>query len=57
MKLIKVAIELFIDQPELFDPVVDKDRIASYLNNKLYMDPEFFGEFMAENIVGVEDWE
>lgn len=58
MKLIKVAIELVIDDEDrLFNPIIDKDSIAGYLNNKLYTDPEFFGEFGPENIVGVEEFE
>jgi hypothetical protein len=28
----------------------DKEAIANYLNNKLYNDPEFFGDFGPENI-------
>jgi hypothetical protein len=57
MKVVKVQIELVIDdRADLFNPTVDKDNIANYLNNKLYTDPEFFGEFGPENIVGVEDW-
>jgi hypothetical protein len=35
----------------------DKDAIADYLNNKLYMDPEFFGEFGPENIIDVKECE
>lgn len=59
MKLIKVAIELIIDDDtcQLSDGVYNKDCICSYLNSKLYTDPEFFGEFMSENIVEVVDWE
>lgn len=58
MKLVKVAIELVIDDEDrLFSPFIDKDGIASYLNNKLYTDPEFFGEFGPENIIGVEEFE
>lgn len=58
MKLVKVAIELVIDnENRLFDPIIDKDAISSYLNNKLYTDPEWFGEFGPENIVGVENWD
>jgi hypothetical protein len=53
MKLIKINLELFIDD----DLDYDKDRIANYLNNKLYTDPEFFGEFMAENIMEIKEWE
>ena len=54
MKLIKVEIELVIDD-DLSD--MTKDGIASYLNNKLYNDPEFFGEFGSENITSVENFE
>jgi hypothetical protein len=53
MKIIKVQIELGIDD----DISTDKDSIASYLNNKLYMDPEFFGEFGPENIIEVREFE
>jgi hypothetical protein len=45
MKLIKISMELVID-----DDIEDKDTIANYLNNKLYEDPEFFGDFGPENI-------
>lgn len=50
MKLIKVSIELGVDDDSLSN---NRDDIATYLNNKLYMDPEFFGEFGPENIVEV----
>jgi hypothetical protein len=45
MKLIKISMELVID-----DDIEDKDTIATYLNKKLYEDPEFFGDFGTENI-------
>jgi hypothetical protein len=45
MKLIKISMELVIDEN-----MTDLDSIASYLNNKLYEDPEFFGDFGPENI-------
>jgi hypothetical protein len=59
MKLVKIAMELGIDDEDTimnssnssFDSY--KDKIANYLNNKLYMDPEFFGEFGPENIVEI----
>lgn len=64
MKLVKIQIELVIDENDnfllpgetingVFTPMYDLDKIADYLNNKLYMDPEFFGEFGPENIVNV----
>ena len=38
--------ELVID-----DEISDNyDSIANYLNDKLYTDPEFFGDFGPENI-------
>lgn len=66
MKLIKITMELGVDEDEnfylpeeckggLFTPRFDHDKIANYLNNKLHMDPEFFGEFGPENIVEVRE--
>jgi hypothetical protein len=73
MKIIKVQIELGIDEeedfykpgekelqnfyPGLFTPVFDNEKIATYLNNKLYTDPEFFGDFGPENIIEVREFE
>jgi len=51
MKLIKISMELGIDD-KLAN---DKDAIANYLNDKLYMDPEFFGEFGPENIESIAE--
>jgi hypothetical protein len=49
MKLVTISMELIID-----DDVSDtNDAIADYLNDKLYRDPEFFGDFGPENISGV----
>jgi hypothetical protein len=31
--------------------------MALYLNDKLYNDPEFFGDFGPENIMEVKDFE
>ena len=53
MKLVKITMELGIDD-ELAN---DKDAVANYLNNMLYTDPEFFGEFGPENIVKVTEWD
>ena len=52
MKLIKITMELIID-----DDITDPEKIADYLNNKLYTDPEFFGEFGPENIESVGEFE
>lgn len=35
----------------------DKNKVVDYLNNKLYNDPEFFGDFGPENIVSIKDIE
>lgn len=35
----------------------DKIKIVDYLNDKLYTDPEFFGDFGPENIVTVKEIE
>lgn len=56
MKLVKVQIELVIDDPNVCPTVINKDEIAEYLNSKLYTDPEFFGDFGPENIVFVTDF-
>jgi hypothetical protein len=53
MKIVKVSIELVVDN----DLEHDKNRIANYLNNKLYTDPEWFGDFGPENIIEVKDFE
>jgi len=63
MKLIKISMELGIDDEDfLLDKSTDgnyydKDKIATYLNNKLYMDPEFFGDFGPENIESITELE
>lgn len=44
--------ELVIDD-ELSD---NYDTIANYLNDKLYTDPEFFGDFGPENIESVKEF-
>ena len=33
---------------------INKNDIISYLNKKLYEDPEFFGEFGPENILKID---
>ena len=47
MKIITVSMELVIT-----DDIKDS-FIPDYLNDKLYTDPEFFGDFGPENISGV----
>ena len=51
MKLVKISMELVID-----DEIGDcYEMIADYLNDKLYTDPEFFGDFGPENIDTVKE--
>lgn len=52
MKIVTIKMDLVIDED-----LVDPNDIASYLNNKLYTDPEFFGDFGSENIdqINLED--
>jgi hypothetical protein len=68
MKIVKVSIELVIDEDDKFllpsrtidgnvVQMYDLDEISNYLNDKLYNDPEFFGDFGPENIVEVKDFE
>lgn len=33
----------------------DLEKIADYLNHKLYKDPEFFGDFGPENIMEINE--
>jgi hypothetical protein len=59
MKIVKISMELVIDDLDCLNDVTtdgnyyDKDKIAEYLNNKLYTDPEFFGVFTKERIIDV----
>jgi hypothetical protein len=50
MKVINITMELVID-----DDITNLDKIADYLNNKLYTDPEFFGDFGPENIESIDN--
>ena len=57
-KLVKVQIELIVDSnTPMFDPCTNIDRVCEYLTDKLYTDPEFYGEFGPENIISVEDYD
>ena len=53
MKVLTVSIDLVVDH----DCGNDKHLMALFLNDKLYNDPEFFGDFGPENIVEVKDFE
>jgi hypothetical protein len=60
MKIVKVSIELVIDDTDMLTHtgyLADSyDTIANYLNDKLYNDPEFFGDFGPENIESVKEF-
>jgi len=51
MKIVTINMELVIDE-DLKDSF-----IPQYLNDKLNVDPEFFGEFTDENIVEIKDFD
>jgi len=51
IRVVTIQMELAIPTSDC--NCLDRDDIANYLNNKLYEDPEFFGEFGSENIVKV----
>jgi len=50
MKIVTVSIELVIDDD------IKNSFIPEYLNDKLNVDPEFFGEFTDENIIDIKDF-
>ena len=50
MKIVTIKMELVIDED-----ITNLDKIADYLNNKLYTDPEFFGDFGPENIESIKE--
>lgn len=52
MKIIKISIDLGVEDTDIVvnGRKISLDNIAQYLNDKLYMDPEFFGAFAQENI-------
>jgi len=51
MKIVTINMELVIDD----DLENDYGLISQYLTDKLYKDPEFFGDFGAENIIDIKD--
>jgi len=51
MKIVTMNMELVIDD----DLENDYDLISQYLTDKLYNDPEFFGDFGPENILEIKD--
>ena len=60
MKIIKISMELVIDDIDMLTRtgyITDSyETIANYLNDKLYTDPEFFGDFGPENIESVKEF-
>ena len=44
MRIITLQLEVVI-------PDIPAESIPDYLNNKLYLDPEFFGDIDTENII------
>lgn len=64
MRIITVSIELVIDDTvdilndsNWVGDLYDKTKIANYLNDKLYSDHEWFGDFGPENIVTIKELE
>lgn len=60
MKIITIKMDLVIDDDMLsantaVGDYYDKEKVSEYLNNKLYTDPEFFGDFGPENIVSIQE--
>ena len=64
MRIVTVSIDLVID--DTIDIVnnstwvgdyYDKTKIADYLNDKMYSDPEFFGDFGPENVINIKEIE
>jgi len=53
MKIVTINMELVIDE----DLENDYDLISQYLTDKLYNDPEFFGDFGPENILEIKDFD
>jgi len=52
MKVVTVNIELVVP-----DDMDTKENIVEYLNNNLWNDPEYFGDFGVENLVEIRDIE
>jgi hypothetical protein len=52
MRVVTISMELVIDDY----CGMSREDIADYLNDKLYTDPEFFGDFGPENITKVQEF-
>lgn len=71
MRIVTVSIELGIDDDvDILNSApsgannyyydgsyYDKNKIADYLNDKMYSDPEWFGDFGPENIINIKEIE
>ena len=53
LKLVTITIDLCISSNDC--DIKSKESIAQYVNDMLYEDPEFFGDFGPENIIEVKD--
>jgi hypothetical protein len=53
MKIVTITMELGIDNMDDEIDFSNKEEIAEFLNNMLYEDAEFFGDFGPENILEV----
>lgn len=53
LKLVTITIDLCISSNDC--DIKSKESIAQYVNDMLYEDPEFFGDFGPENIVAIKD--
>ena len=51
MRVVSLSMELVVDNNCGISP----QDIADYLNDKLYTDPEFFGDINPENIMKVKE--
>lgn len=49
IRIITVQIQMTIP-----DECISQQDIVDYLNGKLLEDPEFFGGFLAENVIAVD---
>lgn len=58
MKIVTIKIDLVIEDDvcQMTDGIYNKDCVVEYLNNKLYEDPEFFGDFGPENIDDIKEF-
>jgi len=51
MKIVTIKMDLVITED-----ITDPYQVGIYLTEKLYSDPEFFGDFGEENIVDIKEF-